>query len=800
MSVSMVALAADLGSFNNMSVDDSLNALRSGLSGETEPLKRFGVSLNDTILRAKALELGFGKIVGVMDPAIKSQVIYATVLEQTRKAQGDYARTAEGTANTMKTLSARFDDSKVAIGEALMPAFRALLKLLEVFIPVIEAIGRFFTENAEALKNYASIVLTAVAAFKVYRGVVITTTAVSALYTAVLAAQARGFTIAQIAAFNFKLALQLINAAIRANPIGAIITLVVLLGAAFVIAWKKSETFREVVTKAMQMVLKAFAKVAEYAGKFFNMLGKIPGMGWAKTIGNGLDGISDKLTATSNKLSLLLTDALNIAAKQDAAMAGRGPSFSAGETTEGGDKTSAASLEKLTKYKTDVKKIYKDIKEVIADAYADALKAAIERDEKIAEAHASYDESIADATKRSFEADFEANKRYNEQIIDINKDYAKRTLDLEKNITKKIADLKASAVQKSLDLTKQAADKQDGILKQSMDRLRSAFASKTGFSLQESFASGKSTDSLLNDLKAKLEAAKDLQANAAMLAGMGYSQTFIEEVVKNGPEAGNEIAKALKDASPEATKQLQTLYAQVDTISNHGMDELAATMNAGGRLATDELRSAYSQVAVDLKKSLTEVDTQLQESLADANAAYMDAMAEAKINRDERIIEADTQLIEALTKSKKALDEATADAQATLTKTLAEVQKNYEKQIDDINTATIKKLKDLKDKLKEVAKAMAELGASQAAAAAMANRPVYTPTIPSVVNSGSSSGGSAYNPLTGMTVVNNVTGVNMSSPQLIVESVLSGVKYGTAVIAPKSNFSYGSGNPLAKVT
>jgi len=52
-------------------------------------------------------------------------------MEQTKLAQGDYARTADGTANTMKTLSAQFEDAKVAIGQALMPAFSLLLGAIE---------------------------------------------------------------------------------------------------------------------------------------------------------------------------------------------------------------------------------------------------------------------------------------------------------------------------------------------------------------------------------------------------------------------------------------------------------------------------------------------------------------------------------------------------------------------------------------------------------------------------------------------------------------------------------------------
>jgi hypothetical protein len=786
MSVSMVKLAADLGSFNNMSVTDSLNALRSGLSGETEPLKRFGVSLNDTILKQRAFAMGFGEIKGAMDPAIKAQVIYAAVMEQTKKAQGDYARTAEGTANTMKTLAARFQDAKVAIGNALMPAFRALLKLLEVFIPVIEAIGRFFTENADALKIYASIVLTAVGAFAAYKAVVIATTTVSAVYTAVLAAQAKGFTLAQIAALNFKLALQLINAAIKANPIGAIITLVMLLGAAFVLAWKKSETFREVVTKAMQMVLKAFAKVAEYAGKFFNMLGKIPGMGWAKTIGNGLDSISNKITATSNKLALLQTGALGIASRQDAAMAGRGPAITSVEESAG-DKGATAEAKKrvetLKKYKDDVKKIYKDIREVIKEANKDAVEALADRDKKIADAQKRFNETMADAQVMRDRSESDALKRKTETLQKIDKDYKNKLENLEKSHQDKITNLRKSAIEKAISLTKNATEKQQTLLQQSMDRLRTAFSSKTAFTLADALGGGKSADDLLADLKDKLKSAQELQANAAALAGMGYSQTFIEQIVSQGPAIGNEMAQALKAASPETNKEIQDLFKDVDNISQYGMDQLAQTMNAGGNLATKELKDAYEQVAIDLKASLVEVNIELMTALAEENAAYKDAMTEASIDRAEAMADAVKTYTESMADIKQRFDDTLADATKTLQETLVDAQKDYESAINDINVSTKKKIKELKTDLEEVAKLMTKLGDANAAKI-KSNAPTYTPIIPNKTSS--STANPSYNPTSGMTVVNNITGMNMTNPNAISEAVTQSIKYGTAVTVPAS--------------
>jgi hypothetical protein len=840
MSVSMVQLASDLASFNNMSVTDSLNALRSGLSGETEPLKRFGIALNDVTLKNKAMAMGFGEIKGVMDPAIKAQVTYALVMEQTTLAQGDYARTADGAANTMKTLQARFADAKVALGDALMPAFKALLSVLNLLVPILTAIGKYFKENSDAIRMYAIIIGTLVAAFYAYRAALIVTKVTQQAFV-VMQTIMKGATLASIASTNgLAASILVLNAAMRANPIGLIVTALVVLGAAFVAAWKKSEAFRGVVIKVVQAIATAFAKVIEIVGKFFGMLGKVPGMGWAKSISKGLDGISDKIVTTSKNLSDLKSNFKgmgNVSMTTGTAGVTSGTTTTSTTTT---DSKAAEAKKKLAEYAKDVKAIYKDMNEAIVEAKEKAAEALANRDEKIADARERaveqeadlrkrFNERMADADKRHKEAVADANKRYNETIkdannrfreteIDADKDYVKRTIELLQKKNDKIADLNEAATKKSLDLTKSATEKQNGILKQSMDRLRSAFASKTGFSLSESFKEGGSAGSLLKDLKDKLQAAKDLQANAAALAGMGYSQVFIEEVVKNGPEAGNKIAEALKAASPEATKELQNLYSQVDTISDHGLDDLAKTMNAGANLATQELKDAYSQVAIDLKESLATVDSELQKSLAEANAEYAKSMVEAKVARDEKIAEADKQLKETIAKAKedlansladakkilteaqteaqKDLSEGLAEIQKTLQKALLEAQKDYEKAIDDINKSTLKKIQDLKEKLAEVAALMAALSKAQAAAA-IANQPKYTPIIPSVGPVTTSP--TTTTPTSSLTVNNNIVATKVD-PYDVHLAVISAAKYGAAVTAPTVNTTTLAGILAASAT
>jgi len=152
MSVNMVTLAADLASFNNTSVDDALLALRSGLSGETEPLKRFGVAINDVRLKEEALRMGLiENTKGTLPIAIKTQAAYALIMKDTALAQGDFERTSDGVANKQRIIAAQFQDVSAQIGTALLPAFGALLGVVsDNVLPLLAGFGTAMQEGGFA--------------------------------------------------------------------------------------------------------------------------------------------------------------------------------------------------------------------------------------------------------------------------------------------------------------------------------------------------------------------------------------------------------------------------------------------------------------------------------------------------------------------------------------------------------------------------------------------------------------------------------------------------------------------------
>jgi hypothetical protein len=153
MSVRLVQLASDMASFNDASPQEALDALRSGLVGETEPLRRFGVNMQDAQLRQKALEMGLVSTTkDTLPPAIRAQAAYAMILEQTTTAQGDFERTSDGLANAQRRAKARASDLAAELGTKLLPAARggtlALLDMADaaqrnsdVLIPAVATVG-----------------------------------------------------------------------------------------------------------------------------------------------------------------------------------------------------------------------------------------------------------------------------------------------------------------------------------------------------------------------------------------------------------------------------------------------------------------------------------------------------------------------------------------------------------------------------------------------------------------------------------------------------------------------------------
>lgn len=143
-----ITLSADLASFNNTTPDEAINAIGAALRGEAEPLRRFGVLLNDATLKAAAFELGIFDGSGALTAQQKILAAQKVIYEQTGDAQGDFGRTSDGLANQQRILSAQFENVKTKIGELLIPVFKKLVKFLnDEVLPAIDQVITAFSEQ-----------------------------------------------------------------------------------------------------------------------------------------------------------------------------------------------------------------------------------------------------------------------------------------------------------------------------------------------------------------------------------------------------------------------------------------------------------------------------------------------------------------------------------------------------------------------------------------------------------------------------------------------------------------------------
>ena len=137
-STSLVQLAGDLGSFNDVPTEEALAAIQSGLMGQAEPLRKFGVFLTDAALRQQALEMGIYNGTGALDSQQKMLAAYNLIMNSTLTQQGDFVNYQDTYGNAIKTISSEFKNAKDTIGLAFLPAVANVAVIIrDKVMPVI---------------------------------------------------------------------------------------------------------------------------------------------------------------------------------------------------------------------------------------------------------------------------------------------------------------------------------------------------------------------------------------------------------------------------------------------------------------------------------------------------------------------------------------------------------------------------------------------------------------------------------------------------------------------------------------
>lgn len=147
MSENLSALAVDIGSFKNIADDQAFTAITAGIVGETEPLKRLGIVINENVMAEYALTKGIKTKWEALDQATKAELRYQKIMESTSFMQGDASRTINTFANQLKVFQANTQELAKAIGDKLVKSSNSCLGAIN---DLTEGLTRFFSRKSSA--------------------------------------------------------------------------------------------------------------------------------------------------------------------------------------------------------------------------------------------------------------------------------------------------------------------------------------------------------------------------------------------------------------------------------------------------------------------------------------------------------------------------------------------------------------------------------------------------------------------------------------------------------------------------
>ena len=162
MSMSLAGLAGDMASFYNLDPTEAFEKLRSGISGETEPLKQLGINMSVANLEAFALSEGITTAYDSMTQAEQATLRYQYIMSATADAQGDFADTSDSLANQQRILQLEVQTLAAEIGQDLMPIAQEILTIARDGI-------QWISENKDALEGLAAAAGVAATAYGVWR-------------------------------------------------------------------------------------------------------------------------------------------------------------------------------------------------------------------------------------------------------------------------------------------------------------------------------------------------------------------------------------------------------------------------------------------------------------------------------------------------------------------------------------------------------------------------------------------------------------------------------------------------------
>lgn len=275
MAMSLTQLGADLASFKNISIEQAMQALNGVFTGETESLKMLGVVMTQTQLEAFALSNGIQKNIQDMTEAEMVNLRYAFVMDRTKNAQGDFARTSEGAANQMRMFTQLMKEIGVQLGNVILPVFNDIVQAVNDKL-------KAFAELSDATKKLivlSGLLVAALGPILLFMGSI-----VPAIMTSISAFRALSvaMTITAGSATAAGLAISTTMAVIT-SPIGIAVASIAALSAGAIILAKNWENVSTRIKLAIAVLIPGFGSLVVAGGYIIKNWEEVKATIWAVT-------------------------------------------------------------------------------------------------------------------------------------------------------------------------------------------------------------------------------------------------------------------------------------------------------------------------------------------------------------------------------------------------------------------------------------------------------------------------------------------------------------------------------------
>ena len=666
----LMGLAADLARAKHETLGEAASTLSKATTGSAKAFKEFGITLDTTLP--------------------KNQAIAEAMDELNQKIGGQAQAYLQTYAGQMELIKTKMEAAKETIGGALLPV---LADLMKIFGDVLNVIKPILPELTILVGIVGAVVLAT-----------------------------KAWSVVQAA----------LDVVLNANPISLIVLAIGALIAAIVVAWNHSKTFRDIVVDVMKAVVEAIGWVIGALGDlvtafikiesgplklFLGALSHLPFVGGGakaalkminegtQDVGNFFDSAKKKIDGFANTLDSLKNKKISFSSSSGdlsgGATSGGGSLDVSGQVPGGGtSKVATATAAALTKRNAEIKK-YNDeavkledqMNAVLTDRQTKMDAATATRDDAIANANETFNQSVADINQKYDDAMATAQDNYNTAVENATTTHQQNLLDIQTQYADKAAQIEQAA-----------ADNRQNIIQQSIDAMTGAFANATKIDIGTLFTAGGGTaGGLVSQLQDQMAQITQLQKDAGLLAAQGYNQSFINEVIAQGPQQGDALAQSVLNATPDTKNSIQSLYAQIQDTSQNGLNSLAAQMNDGTNFATQALAQQYAQVGIDLQKQLADNSSAMQSAMDKENDTFNTALTTAQDTLDK-----------ATKTATDARNLALQKAQDTLQNSIQSAQDAFDKSVKTISDSTMTQLDALQTKLQSVAVSLTSLGASTA--------------------------------------------------------------------------------------